>query len=112
MNTGDQLAAKELGVWLVITCTTRGALTDHQLDGTEWKRQDQNEAKLMSIKMYRYGEFYESDNGFLIYWLGKDADGKDSFATITGIRYTCPVGYEPSYWGGFIELANASEFPE
>lgn len=61
---------------------------------------------------YEYGEFYESDSGFLIYWLGKDSEGNDSFVTIDGFRYTCPKDYEPSYWGGFIELADtAEEFP-
>lgn len=61
---------------------------------------------------YTYGEFYESDSGFLIYWLGKDSDDNDSFATINGLRYTCPKNYEPSYWGGFIELADSVvEFP-
>ena len=62
--------------------------------------------------MYKYGEFYESDNGFLIYWLGVDSDGEDAFATINGSRYACAKGYEPSYWGDFSDLADSSEFPE
>ena len=62
--------------------------------------------------MYKYGEFYESDNGCLIYWLGVDSDGKDAFATTNGLRYTCTKGYEPSYWGDFSDLADSPGFPE